>query len=166
MLRVDVRPHLAAEPIARLVLHDDDVPIPTTLRLDLAFDSDTARAFHDEDLDVDTDFCAMCGHDWCSVRISKEIVEFESGKAGGFERDRAMKSPALTPEQQEILRTRGHLSPEEIHRLASKTKSAVAGEDRAACHSGLVSDGTEALQVQGEKLLKLRRKGNEGAPLA
>ena len=36
-----------------------------------------ARAYHDEDLDVDTDFCAMCGHDWCSVRISKEIVEFD-----------------------------------------------------------------------------------------
>jgi hypothetical protein len=28
----------------------------------------------------------MCGHDWCSVRISKEIQEFASGKAEGFER--------------------------------------------------------------------------------
>ena len=28
---------------------------------DLAFDTDYARALHDEDLDVDTDFCAMCG---------------------------------------------------------------------------------------------------------
>ena len=45
-----------------------------------------ARALHDEDLDVDTDFCAMCGHDWCSVRISKEIVEWTSGKAEGMER--------------------------------------------------------------------------------
>ena len=26
------------------------------------------------------DFCAMCGHDWCRMRISKEIVAFESGK--------------------------------------------------------------------------------------
>ena len=52
---------------------------------ELSFDPDLARAFHDEDLDVDTDFCAMCGHDWCSVRISKEIVEFASGKAEGFE---------------------------------------------------------------------------------
>jgi hypothetical protein len=50
---------------------------------ELSFDPDTARAYHDEDLDVDTDFCAMCGHDWCSVRISKEIVEFASGKARG-----------------------------------------------------------------------------------
>ena len=131
---------------------------------DLAFDGDTARAFHDEDLDVDTDFCAMCGHDWCSVRISKEIVEFESGKASGFERERVMKSAALTPEQQEILRARGHLSPEEIHQLAGKTKSAVGGGEKAACHSDLVGGETEAFRVQGEKLLKLRRKGNEGAP--
>jgi len=42
---------------------------------ELSFDPDTARAYHDEDLDVDTDFCAMCGHDWCSVRISREIAE-------------------------------------------------------------------------------------------
>jgi phosphomethylpyrimidine synthase len=133
---------------------------------DLAFDSDTARAFHDEDLDVDTDFCAMCGHDWCSVRISKEIVEFESGKASGFERDGVMKSAALTPEQQEILRARGHLSPEEIHRLAGKTKTAVGGAEKAACHSDIITSETEAFQVQGEKLLQLRRKGNEGAPRA
>jgi phosphomethylpyrimidine synthase len=133
---------------------------------DLAFDSDTARAFHDEDLDVDTDFCAMCGHDWCSVRISKEIVEFESGKANGFERDRVMKSAALTPEQQEILRARGHLSADEIHRLAGKTKNAVGEAEKAACHSDVVSNETEAFQVQGEKLLKLRRKGTEGSPRA
>ena len=133
---------------------------------DLAFDSDTARAFHDEDLDVDTDFCAMCGHDWCSVRISKEIVEFESGKASGFVRERVMKSPALSPEQQEILRARGHLSPEEIHRLAGKTQHAVGAAEKAACHSDLVSDDTQALRVQSEKLLQLRRKGTEGAPSA
>ena len=47
---------------------------------DLTFDPDLARAYHDEDLEVDTDFCAMCGHDWCSVRISKEITDFYSGK--------------------------------------------------------------------------------------
>ena len=51
---------------------------------ELAFDRDTARALHDEDLDVDTDFCAMCGHDWCSVRICKEIAEFASGKDRGL----------------------------------------------------------------------------------
>ena len=133
---------------------------------ELAFDSDTARAFHDEDLDVDTDFCAMCGHDWCSVRISKEIVEFESGKASGFERDRVVKSAALTSEQQEILRARGHLSPDEIHRLAGKTKSAVGDTEKAACHSDVVRSESEALRVQGEKLLQLRPKGTQGAPRA
>jgi len=39
----------------------------------LAFDGDTARAYHDEDLKVDTDYCAMCGEQWCSLRISKEL---------------------------------------------------------------------------------------------
>ena len=53
--------------------------------LDLAFDTETARAMHDEDLDVDTDFCAMCGHDWCSVRISKEVQQFASGKHPDFQ---------------------------------------------------------------------------------
>jgi phosphomethylpyrimidine synthase len=130
---------------------------------ELAFDTDTARALHDEDLDVDTDFCAMCGHDWCSVRISKEIVEFESGKAEGFARERVMKSPALTPEQQEVLRTRGHLSPGEIHRLARKTRDAVGGQSKASCHSDVVDDEGEAFRVQREKLLTLRRKEKEGA---
>src|SRR5205085_9321026 len=45
-------------------------------QFELAFDGETARALHDEDLEVDTDFCAMCGHDWCSMRISKEIMAF------------------------------------------------------------------------------------------
>jgi phosphomethylpyrimidine synthase len=102
---------------------------------ELSFDPDTARAYHDEDLDVDTDFCAMCGHDWCSVRISKEIQEFASGKAPGMERNaaasshgarigaapgKAVRSAALTPEQQEILAKRGVLTPEDLHRLAAK----------------------------------------------
>jgi phosphomethylpyrimidine synthase len=125
---------------------------------ELAFDSDTARAFHDEDLDVDTDFCAMCGHDWCSVRISKEIVEFASGKAEGFERGKAHKSPALTAEQQAILERRGVLSQEEIHQLAHKTKKAVGADkgERAACHSDHV-DAESAQQIQTSKLVQLRR---------
>jgi phosphomethylpyrimidine synthase len=115
---------------------------------ELSFDPDLARAFHDEDLDVDTDFCAMCGHDWCSVRISKEIQEFASGKADGFERlggadgtkpGAPKLSAALTPEQQRILEARGVLSPDEIHRLASKTRKAVGAEaGKASCHSDYV----------------------------
>ena len=115
---------------------------------ELSFDPDVARAYHDEDLDVDTDFCAMCGHDWCSVRISKEIQEFASGKADGFQWDLAKVTGALTAEQQEILARRGVLSPEEIHRLASKTKKLVgAEENKASCHSDLV-DAEDARSFQ------------------
>jgi phosphomethylpyrimidine synthase len=139
---------------------------------ELAFDEDTARAYHDEDLDVDTDFCAMCGHDWCSVRISMEIKEFQSGNAEGFERGAAVKSAALTPEQQQILSQRGYLSPEEIHKLANKTKKAMtqlsspapAGEvsakqtegvpEKASCHSDYV-DPEAAQQAQTEVLVQL-----------
>src|SRR5207244_7197696 len=66
-----------------------------------------ARALHDEDLEVDTDFCAMCGHDWCSMRISKEIQEFASGKAAGFQPERkAVRSPGVGAEGRELLRQR------------------------------------------------------------
>jgi phosphomethylpyrimidine synthase len=128
-------------------------------QFELAFDGEYARALHDEDLDVDTDFCAMCGHDWCSVRISKEIAEFTSGKAAGFERAAVVKSAALTPEQQAVLEKRGVLSPEEIHRLASKTRKAVGADKgaKAACHSDFV-DEDQAAQVQATKLVKLRVK--------
>jgi phosphomethylpyrimidine synthase len=125
---------------------------------ELAFDGDTARAFHDEDLDVDTDFCAMCGHDWCSVRISKEIVEFHSGKADGFARELVVQSKALSPEQREILEKRGVLSPEEIHRLASKTRKAVGAEgSKGSCHSDFVEPQT-AQQIQEQRLVQLRLK--------
>ena len=92
---------------------------------------------------MDTDFCAMCGHDWCSVRISKEIVEFASGKDPDYVREQTVKSAALTPEQREILEKRGVLSPEEIHRLASKTKDKLHAADdsgKASCHSDYVDD--------------------------
>jgi phosphomethylpyrimidine synthase len=133
---------------------------------DLSFDPDTARAYHDEDLDVDTDFCAMCGHDWCSVRISKEIQDFASGKAEGFERVGAngklgapVKSAALTPEQQEILEKRGVLSPDEIHKLAAKKKGAASSERaedaaKLSCHSDFV-DSETAKKLQREVLVQV-----------
>ncbi len=122
---------------------------------DLSFDPDLARAFHDEDLDVDTDFCAMCGHDWCSVRISKEIQEFASGKDESYAWERAVQSAALTPEQRGILEQRGVLSPEEIHRLAAKTRDAVEadGDGKASCHSDYADDAA-ARRIQG-KLVQL-----------
>jgi phosphomethylpyrimidine synthase len=116
---------------------------------DLSFDPDLARAMHDEDMDVDTDFCAMCGHDWCSVRISKEIQEFASGKDADYAWDKPKVSAALTIEQKEILEQRGVLTPEEVHKLASKVKGKVAinAEGKASCHSDKVDEETaKALQ--------------------
>ncbi len=121
---------------------------------ELSFDPDTARALHDEDLDVDTDFCAMCGHDWCSVRISKEIVEFASGKADGFDRGKSVRSAALTEEQQKILESRGVLTPEEIHQLASKTRRSVGAEaGKGSCHSDVVDEET-AQTIQEERVVE------------
>jgi phosphomethylpyrimidine synthase len=121
---------------------------------ELSFDPDTARALHDEDLEVDTDFCAMCGHDWCAVRISKEISEFASGKDPAYAVEHAAQSPGLTTEQRAILEQRGELRPEEIHRLAGKTREALgatAGQ-RAACHSEVAADAEEARRLQQQKL--------------
>jgi phosphomethylpyrimidine synthase len=126
---------------------------------DLAFDPDVARAMHDEDLDVDTDFCAMCGHDWCSVRISKEIQEFMSGKDEAFAWDKPKVSAALSDEQRAVLEQRGVLDPAEIHRLAAKTQQSVgAGDAQAACHSA-VADDAAARDVQEEKGVELVNLG-------
>ena len=119
---------------------------------DLSFDPDFARALHDEDLDVDTDFCAMCGHDWCSVRISKEIQEFASGKDADYAWDKPKVSAALTIEQKEILERRGVLTPEEVHKLASKVKGKMTNitsttEVKLECHSD-VSDAAAAKTLQ------------------
>jgi phosphomethylpyrimidine synthase len=109
---------------------------------DLSFDPDLARAYHDEDLEVDTDFCAMCGHDWCSVRISKEITDFYSGKDEVAQpAKRAAASPGVSDSGADVLRQRGVLTPEEIHHLAHKGKKAV-------CHSDNVNDAAEAKLVQ------------------
>ncbi|MEM1213753.1 MAG: phosphomethylpyrimidine synthase ThiC [Planctomycetota bacterium] len=123
---------------------------------ELAFDGDTARAYHDEDLDVDTDFCAMCGHDWCSVRISKEIQDWASGKADGFARGRTKPSPGLTEEQQAILNQRGHLSPEEVHKLAAKAKGKLTAKDdsgKANCHSDYVESDEDAKKLAPQEAL-------------
>lgn len=119
---------------------------------ELAFDTDLARAYHDEDLDVDTDFCAMCGHDWCSVRISKEIQQFVSGSDSEYAWDKPKISAALTQTQKEILQQRGVLTPDELHRLATKTRKQMSDEGgEAACHSNAV-DTTLAQTLQQERM--------------
>ena len=117
--------------------------------IELSFDPDTARAYHDEDLDIDTDFCAMCGHDWCAVRISKEIAEFLSGKDEHYGWDVSKVSAALSPEQREILEKRGVLSAEQIQRLATKTRAAMGAPSGALppCHSDR-ADADQARRLQ------------------
>jgi phosphomethylpyrimidine synthase len=104
-------------------------------QFELAFDGETARALHDEDLEVDTDFCAMCGHDWCSMRISKEIEEFASGKETDFQpAQRAAKSPGVGSEGRELLQRRADTLP--------------TVDGRHACHSDLAPDAQSARQIQ------------------
>jgi phosphomethylpyrimidine synthase len=104
-------------------------------QFELAFDGETARALHDEDLEVDTDFCAMCGHDWCSMRISKEIAEFASGKDPAFQpQRRSMRSPGVGAGGHDLLAQRARVLP-------------VVG-DKHACHSDLAADADEARRIQ------------------
>jgi len=128
-------------------------------QFELAFDGETARALHDEDLEVDTDFCAMCGHDWCSMRISKEIQQFASGKEAAFQPARpAAQSPGLSDEQRELLSDR--------HEAANAAAAQGRGDGRSAhaqsglphgkppCHSDNIADAEEARQVR-QKCAKL-----------
>ncbi len=107
-------------------------------QFELAFDGETARALHDEDLEVDTDFCAMCGHDWCSMRISKEIEAFASGKDPNFQPARkSMRSPGVSDEGHALLEQRGTLP---------------VVDGKHACHSELTADTDVARAVQAEAL--------------
>src|SRR5262245_62049334 len=106
-------------------------------QFELAFDGETARALHDEDLEVDTDFCAMCGHDWCSMRISKEIQAFASGKDAAFQPQRtAARSPGVSEAGRELLRRRADALP--------------VIDGKHACHSDHVPDAERAREVQVE----------------
>jgi phosphomethylpyrimidine synthase len=109
------------------------------LQFELAFDGETARALHDEDLKVDTNFCAMCGHDWCSMRISKEIVAFASGKDPEFQPERrSMQSPG-TSEQGEAL-------------LARRRDPLPVVGDKHACHSDVTPDPEDARGIQSSEV--------------
>jgi len=103
----------------------------------LAFDGDTARALHDEDLDVDTDFCAMCGHDWCAMRISKEISELAEEKT-------AEREQARSPRQSFRLSD----SDRELPQLHTGAPPVLRGKH--ACHSDLLpnADAARALQTK------------------
>jgi phosphomethylpyrimidine synthase len=49
--------------------------------IESSIDPKTARKFHDQactksgKITADDDFCTMCGRDWCSMRINKELIK-------------------------------------------------------------------------------------------
>jgi phosphomethylpyrimidine synthase len=70
---------------------------------------------------------------------------------------------ALNDTQKEILMQRGVLSPDEIHRLASKTKGSMTEDDgKAACHSDL-ADESSAQNLQADRLDPVTLKPLDGA---
>ncbi len=101
-------------------------------QFELAFDGDTARALHNEDMSEDADYCAMCGHDWCAVRISKSIQEFAVGKDPAAQPDAPVRNaPDLTPEQAAILARR---------------------QGKPPCHSDHLADADDAQGVPREEM--------------
>jgi phosphomethylpyrimidine synthase len=113
---------------------------------ELSFDPELARSYHDEDLTVDTDFCAMCGHDWCSVRISKEIVEFTSGKdAASQPARRTQPSPAAAGAAAAAGAT---------GRLAATAQAAASRHEKLGCHSDVATDAERARLAQEELLAR------------
>jgi len=74
----------------------------------------------------------MCGHDWCSMRISKEIQLFASGKDEEFQPvKRAVKSPGVSQAGSDLITLRKKGEP-------------------LACHSTQTSDPSTAKEVQKE----------------
>ena len=103
-----------------------------------AFDGDLARALHREDLDPGADYCSMCGHDWCAVRISKSVTAFGSGKARGFvQTSQPGPDEPLTAEQLQLLEQRGATDPERLRALAADVKQGVGAKPgrKPRCHS-------------------------------
>ena len=112
-------------------------------QFELAFDGETARALHDEDLEVDTDFCAMCGHDWCSMRISKEIAGVRQRQGPGLPARAHARcaSPGVSDG-----------GPRAARRRARTRVPVVDGKH--ACHSDHVPDAERARVVQSELAAK------------
>ncbi len=62
-------------------------------QFELAFDPETARALHDQGFKDASDYCAMCGRDWCSVRISKSVQDWSAGKQQAAEAEQSSEQP-------------------------------------------------------------------------
>ena len=70
----------------------------------------------------------MCGHDWCALRISKEIEQFAAGKHAESQPAAASKpTPCLTAEQRRLLAKRAGKPP---------------------CHSDVATNADDAKKAQ------------------
>lgn len=56
-------------------------------QFELAFDGESARRLRDEALPENADYCSMCGRDWCSQRISRELTGTPAASSNRPERD-------------------------------------------------------------------------------
>ncbi len=94
----------------------------------LALDPEMARELHDADTPKAADFCAMCGHAWCAVRMSKEVPGWQSG----HDTDTLAQALDRLPSQQaEFLRRRRGLAP---------------------CHSAVAPNAEQARSAQQEAM--------------
>jgi phosphomethylpyrimidine synthase len=51
-------------------------------QFELAFDGETAEAYRRRDVDTESDYCSMCGKDWCAMRISRDLRRQMAGRQG------------------------------------------------------------------------------------
>jgi phosphomethylpyrimidine synthase len=73
-------------------------------QFELALDSETARAFHDETLPADgakvAHFCSMCGPHFCSMKITQEVREYaERGMAEKSNEFRSLGAEVYVPSE-------------------------------------------------------------------
>jgi len=96
----------------------------------------------------------MCGHDWCSVRISKEIVEWSTARTFASQRAKgAALAGAHRPSSAAMLEKRGVLPAEELHRSRVEDEKAVGAEGQMRRAHSDVAERRTAERVQAATLI-------------
>ncbi len=123
-------------------------------QIELSFDSETAKEYRGKEMATDKDYCAMCGHDWCAVRISREIKRFVNDAKAGSQTLMPEQKQAVTSEQERVAKEQGCETVVELNELAIRTERAAKNnaENLPACHSDVV-DERNARRIQNESEL-------------
>ena len=105
----------------------------------------------------------MCGHDWCSVRISKEIQEFASGKTAKT-LGTIQGSAALNDEQRKYRNSEVFfLQKRSI--VGRQEKGRVQGQRRRRPATLIMFEETRKIQfAPGETLVELRTEEAHNLP--